>query len=87
MCLAKPLELISIDADTATGIVSAGGSTLRIGLDLVPEAEPGDYVLVHAGMAIELLEDQDASALIAAYEEFVVAGDRLIPGTSDEPAD
>ena len=84
MCLAKPLELISIAADAATGTVSVGGSTMQVGLDLVPEAVPGDYILVHAGMAIEILEDEDAAALLAAYNEFVVTGERLIPGIHDE---
>lgn len=70
MCLAKPLKLIEIYG--SSGLVDMGGGTLEIGLDLVPDAKIGDYVLVHAGMAIELLEDSDAADILDAYDDFVV---------------
>jgi hydrogenase expression/formation protein HypC len=79
MCLAKPLRLLSIDADSHTGTVSAGGTVLTIGIDLVPDALPGEYVLVHAGMAIELIDDCDAREILDAYEAFVVTDERLTP--------
>ncbi|MEW5815715.1 MAG: HypC/HybG/HupF family hydrogenase formation chaperone, partial [Spirochaetota bacterium] len=56
MCLAIPLELIKISSDRSTGTVRVHAGTFTVGLNLVPEARVGDFVLVHAGMAIELLE-------------------------------
>ena len=78
MCLAKPLKISSINVNTGT--VEIPGGSLTIGLDLVPDAKPGDYVLVHAGMAIELLEDSDAESILDAYENFVENGSLLSPG-------
>ena len=74
MCLAKPMKLIQIDSSRSTGTVDLGGGTLEVGLDLVPEAMAGDYVLVHAGMAIEHLDIADAEAILDSYEKFVETG-------------
>ncbi len=57
---------------------------LPIGLDLVPDAQPGDYVLVHAGMAIELLSDRDAASILEAYEEYVTTDEQLFPEQGDD---
>jgi hydrogenase expression/formation protein HypC len=83
MCLAKPLQLISIDENGTTGLVSAGGTIMPVGLELVPEAAPGDYVLVHAGMAIELLDESDAVSILEAYEEYIEGPNLLAPGLDD----
>ena len=79
MCLAKPLKLSAINRDN-TGTVEIPGGTITVGLDLIPEAKPGDYVLVHAGMAIELLDNSDAESILDAYEKFVDDGSLLSPG-------
>jgi hydrogenase expression/formation protein HypC len=79
MCLAKPMKLVTIQPDGIAGAVDAGGVKLPVNLILVPEAKVGDYVLVHAGSAIEVLEEQDARAILEAYDEFVLTGDSLAP--------
>lgn len=79
MCLAKPLKISSINSDN-TGTVEIPGGSITVGLDLVPEAKPGDYVLVHAGMAIELLDNSDAESILDDYEEFVENISILSPG-------
>ena len=79
MCLAKPLKLIEIESGYSNGLVDTGGGTLEVRLDLVPEARTGDYVLVHAGMAIELLEDEDAQAILESYENYVFNEDQFAP--------
>ena len=79
MCLAKPMKLTTIQPDGLSGAVDAGGAELPVNLILVPEAKVGDYVLVHAGSAIEVLEEQDARAILDAYDEFVETGDALAP--------
>ena len=80
MCLAKPLKLVDIQSASATGTVDIDGGTLTVGIALVPDAKVGNYVLVHAGMAIELLEDEDAASILDAYEHYVVTGDQIDPG-------
>lgn len=77
MCLAKPLKIIEIDPATATGLVDIGGSSLSVGLDLTPDVKIGDWVLVHAGMAIELLDNEDAVSILDAYDTYVVTGDPM----------
>ena len=80
MCLARPLKIMTIGKNGATGTVDVDGGSLTVGLNLVPDARTGDYVLVHAGMAIELLEAEDAQAILDAYEQFVFTDNQTIPG-------
>jgi len=84
MCLAVPLKLIRIDTTTMTGTVELSGGTLEVGIDLIPEACPGDYVLIHAGMAIERLETDDARSILETYRDYVYHGDDLVPGGHSE---
>ena len=79
MCLAVPMKISAIDSDSTVGTVAVKGGELEIGLDLVPEAKIGDYVLVHAGMAIERLKDEDAEAMLAAIDEYVHTMDEITP--------
>lgn len=80
MCLAVPLKLTAIAEDRRTGTAElAGGGAIEIGLDVVPDAGVGDYVLVHAGMAIEVLADDDAAEILDAIAEYVVTNDRIAP--------
>lgn len=67
MCLAVPMKLIEKDGDR--GIADLGGVKRNINLLLVPEAEMGDYLVVHAGCAIEILNEKEALTTIAFYQE------------------
>jgi len=58
MCLAVPLKIEAIDDDRAT--VELDGNRTQVSLAVVPEAAVGDYVLVHAGLAITLLDEAEA---------------------------
>ncbi len=58
MCLAIPAQLESIDG--GRGVVCLAGSRSQVQLALVPEAAVGDWVLVHAGLAITVLDAEDA---------------------------
>ena len=80
MCLAQPLQLVEIDSEHSIGKVTFNGITLSVGLDLVPEAKVGSFVLVHAGMAIELLENDDAQAIRESLELFIHDKTRCFPG-------
>ena len=66
MCLAIPGKVIEIEKDEAAvggrlGLVDFYGSRVKVSLAMVPEAELGSWVLVHAGFAIELLDEEEAA--------------------------
>ncbi len=67
MCLAVPLKLIEIDGKEAVG--DAMGVRRRIRVDFIPEPKIGDYVIVHAGFAIERLSEQQALEDLDSWEE------------------
>ena len=67
MCLAVPLKLISIDGNTAVG--EALGMSRSVRVDFIEEPKLGDYVIVHAGFAIERLPEEQAMDDIAAWED------------------
>ena len=67
MCLAIPLQLVEIDGKTAVG--EAMGMRREIRVDFIPEPKLGDYVIVHAGFAIERLPKQQALDDLEAWEE------------------
>ncbi|WP_347258683.1 HypC/HybG/HupF family hydrogenase formation chaperone [Methylocaldum sp.] len=76
MCLAVPGQILSIEqADDPllrSGRVDFGGVVKVVNLAYVPEAEVGDYVIVHAGFAISRLDEAEAQAVlkeIAALED------------------
>jgi hydrogenase expression/formation protein HypC len=65
MCLAIPGKVISIEeSDTVAGgqlaTVDFDGSRVEVSLTMVPEARLGSWVLVHAGYAIEVLDEEEA---------------------------
>lgn len=69
MCLAIPGKLTSIEGDdplTRTGEVSFGGVLKRVNLAFVPEARIDDYVLVHVGVALQTI-DEDEAAKVFEY--------------------
>ena len=67
MCLAIPLQLIEINGSTAVG--EAMGMRREIRVDFIENPQVGDYVIVHAGFAIERLPEQQALDDLEAWEE------------------
>jgi hydrogenase expression/formation protein HypC len=64
MCLAVPGEIVSITGDedlTRTAKIRFGGITKDVSLACVPEAKIGQYVLVHVGMAITVIDEAEAA--------------------------
>ena len=59
MCLAVPMQILEIK-DDGMARVTAMGAERDAALDLTPQASVGDYVLVHAGFAIEVVDEQYA---------------------------
>lgn len=70
MCLGVPGRIVSADDEEGLrmGVVDFCGVTRRICLAYVPEAELGDYVIVHAGFAISRVDAAEAAATLAALE-------------------
>jgi hydrogenase expression/formation protein HypC len=72
MCLAIPgkvVELLNADAPFTAALVEFGGVRRQVSLACVPEALMGDYVLVHAGVAISRINAEEAEKVLAALEE------------------
>lgn len=67
MCLAIPLKIIELNGSSAIG--EAMGMRREIRVDFIPEPKIGDFVIVHAGFAIERLPEAQALEDIEAWEE------------------
>lgn len=67
MCLAVAGKLV--ERRDHDGTVDVRGNRVRARLDVVPEAEVGDYVLLHAGFAITVISPEEAAATDQAFEE------------------
>ena len=69
MCLAIPMRLIEIDGVTA--VAEVDGVTRAGRLDLLPEAVLGDYVLIHAGLAIARVDAEHAEETLTLIRSLV----------------
>ena len=69
MCLAIPMKIASLNEDRMA-TVDVLGVTREISLDVTPQAQVGDYVLVHAGFAIEVVDEQYAQETLDLIKEF-----------------
>ena len=67
MCLAVPAKVLAITGSVAR--VAVGGVERDASLMLLPEAKLGDYVLVHAGFAMQIVEEKDAEETYALLAE------------------
>ncbi|MDP2934914.1 MAG: HypC/HybG/HupF family hydrogenase formation chaperone [Dehalococcoidia bacterium] len=74
MCLAIPALVKNIEGKEAD--VEIGGITRRISLWLTPEAKVGDYVLIHTGYAIEVLDQQEAEETLKLFAEIAKAAEK-----------
>jgi len=72
MCLAIPAKVMNLNGDKAN--VDFGQGVLReVNVSLV-EAKVGDYVLVHAGYAIQVIEEQEAKETLSLWNSILEAG-------------
>ncbi len=78
MCVAVPGRVESVDGLTA--VVDVGGATVKARVDLVPEVTVGEYVLVHAGFALETVNEAAALEIRALLDE----ADRLCQVEAEE---
>ncbi len=78
MCLAVPGQLVSIAGDdpfTRTGKVNFGGIVKSVNLACVPEAKVGDYLIVHAGLALNVLDEAEAARTLEYLQEIEALGE------------
>jgi hydrogenase expression/formation protein HypC len=66
MCLGIPGKLLSIAGEDVlrSGRVSFGGTVKEVNLAYVPEAKVGDYVVVHVGFAISIIDEEEANQVL-----------------------
>ena len=77
MCLAIPAKVASLEEGNLATVDILGVSR-EISVDLTPQAQVGDYVLVHAGFAIEVVDEQFAQETIDLIKQFPeLAGEDL----------
>jgi len=67
MCLAVPVQVVSIDGNEAE--VEIGGVKRQVSIMLTPEAKVGDYVLLHTGYAINVIDEAEAQETLKILEE------------------
>ncbi len=58
MCLAVPCKVVAVDGDYA--IIDHGGNTMSVDISMIPDVAVGQYVVVHAGLAIQKYDEQKA---------------------------
>lgn len=67
MCLAVPVQVVSIQGNEAE--VEIGGVKRRVSIMLTPEVKVGDYVLLHTGYAISVIDEVEAQETLKLFEE------------------
>jgi len=67
VCLAIPVKVVSIDGDEAE--TEIGGVRRRVSIAFTPEAKVGDYVLLHTGYAITVVDEAEAEETLKLLEE------------------
>ena len=88
MCLGIPGKITSTfdDSGMRMGKVDFGGIQKEVCLAAVPEAEIGDYVIVHVGFAITRLDEESAQETLALFRELGVLEEELSPEHAEEAA-
>ena len=67
MCMAKPGKILEVNGDK--GLIDFDGIKKEIFLSLIPDAAPGDWILAHAGFAIERLSVGEAEETLRIFDE------------------
>jgi hydrogenase expression/formation protein HypC len=81
MCLAVPGQVVDVHEEHGMRMarVSFGGVTRKACIEHVPDAKPGDYVLVHVGFALSKIDEAEAMKLFALLEELGTLTEELGP--------
>ena len=71
MCLAIPGKIVEIDKKNQNALVDYGGNTKRKANISLVDVKVGQYVLVHAGFAIQILDPKDAKETLELFKEIL----------------
>jgi len=88
MCLAIPGRVLTIDEGDAlyrTGDVDFNGARKRVGLGMVPDVCPGQYVLVHVGVALQIVDEAEAATIWGYLEELGETVEIVSPSADATP--
>lgn len=83
MCLGIPGQILEIRGDDEldrVGMVEFGGIRKEISMAYTPEAEIGDYVIVHAGFALSIVDEDEAKRIFETLEELEEAAQAMESG-------
>lgn len=72
MCLAVPMKLVEITGE-GVGKVDSGGVKTDVSLMMIPHARIGDYLIIHAGFGIEVLDGEEARIRLDLFRELAEA--------------
>lgn len=89
MCLAVPGKILEINGDDPTfrsGRVSFGGIVKTVSLACVPDAEVDDYVLVHVGMALSKVDEEEAKEVFSYLKQMGDLEELEEPGSEKDEA-
>ena len=89
MCLAVPGKILDITGEDPcfrAGRVSFGGVVKQVSLACVPEAQVGDYVLVHVGMALSVIDEKEAAETFICLQAMGELAELASPSPALPPA-
>ena len=75
MCLAVPAKIVRLEG-SGQGTASYMGSEVKANFSLVPKARPGDWVIIHAGFAISVVDEAEARETLRLFREMADASRR-----------
>ena len=73
MCLAVPVQVVSVEGNEAE--VEIGGVKRKVSIMLTPEVRVGNYVLLHTGYAISVIDEAEAEETLKLFTEIIALGD------------
>ncbi len=79
MCLALPARVVTL-VDALNAVVDLGGVRKEVSIALTPEAQVGDYVIVHVGHAIGMIDPEEAERTLALFAELGEMNEALAQG-------
>jgi hydrogenase expression/formation protein HypC len=88
MCLSVPGRIVELlpAQELRMGKVDFGGVARKVCLEHVPDAQPGDWVLVHVGFALSRLDEEEAQRVFALLRELGQSDEALAAGEPEPPS-
>lgn len=80
MCLAVPVQVVSIEGSEAD--VELSGVKRRVSVMLTPDVKVGDYVLLHTGYAISVIDEAEALETLQLFEEMIKLEEEALDTTN-----